>query len=193
MNMRKKQVNEFESSASVVDGNLILSLPDAINPVVWRMELGSVKASALEVRAHASDGTFMLTLKTPKGDVHDIAPFSAKETAVAALMRVSVALQSAEGRIAPFAPAAVPQATASAAAPAPVFQKPDAGAVKWLIALAGVLAVIFLFALLSKSSPQLDGLAASSPIEDNATSTTTGSDNPESGVPQSADDMLKGF
>ena len=191
MNMRKKNANEFESSASVVDGNLILSLPDAINPVVWRMELGSVKASALEVREHATDGTFVLTLKTPKGDVHEVAPFSAKDTAVAALMHVSDALKSAEGRIAPVAPSVVSQTTSSV--PGPVFQKPDAGAVKWLIALAGVLFVIFLFAFLSKSSPQLDASATSAPIEDNATSTATGSDNPESGVPQSADDMLKGF
>lgn len=192
-NMRKKSVNEFESSASVVDGNLILSLPDAINPIVWRMELGSVKASALEVRAHASDGTHVLSLKTPKGEVHEIAPFSSRDIAIAALMRVSAALQSAEGRIAPAAASGAVLPVNAPQAAGPVFHKPDAGAVKWLIALAGVLAVIFLFAFLAKSTPQFDGSASSAPVEDNATSTATGSANPESGVPQSADDMLKGF
>ena len=63
----KKTNTDFESSAKVVDGNLILSLPDAINPVVWRMELGSVKASAMEVKKDAADGTFTLSQKLRKG------------------------------------------------------------------------------------------------------------------------------
>lgn len=188
-NIWKKGANDYESSAKVVDGNLIISLPDAVNPIVWRMELGSVKASALEVRAHATDGTFLLLLKTPKGDVHEIAPFASKELAVTALMRVSSAMQGAEGRLAPLAPASV--SSVPLHAPQPVFHKPDAGAVKWLLALAGVLAVIFLFAYLAKSTPTLE--AAGVPMADTATSTATGAPNAESGVPQSADDVLRGF
>lgn len=187
-NIWKKGANDYESSAKVVDGNLIISLPDAVNPIVWRMELGSVKASALEVRAHASDGTFLLLLKTPKGDIHEIAPFAAKDTAVTALMRVSSAMQGAEGRL---APATASIATTPLHAPQPVFHKPDTGAVKWLLALAGVLALIFLFAYLAKSSPSLEG--AGVPMADTATSTATGAPNSESGLPQSADDMLRGF
>src|SRR5690606_21303301 len=56
----------YAASASVVDGTLIISLPDAITPVVWRFALGQAKASALEVRPQ-DDGTFMLLLKTPRG------------------------------------------------------------------------------------------------------------------------------
>ena len=99
----KKTNDEYESSAKVVDGNLILSLPDAINPVVWRMELGSVKASALEVKPLAAEGTFLLSLKTPKGEVHDIAPFQTRDQAVRALMRVSAGLQGAQGKLSPVA------------------------------------------------------------------------------------------
>ncbi len=188
-NIWKKGANDYESSAKVVDGNLILSLPDAVNPIVWRMELGSVKASALEVRAHASDGTFLLLLKTPKGDVHEIAPFQTKDQAVTALMRVSAAMQSAEGRLAPVSAAAAPPHGVSA--PRPVFEKPDAGAVKWLLALGGVLGVIFLFAYLAKSAPTLD--PSSAPGAETATSTMTGAPGAESGVPQSADEALRGF
>ena len=103
----------FSASAKVVDGTLILSLPDAIAPVVWRMELGHVRASAIEVRAQ-DDGTFMLTLKTPKGDVNDIAPYATRAKAVTALVAVSKAMEQAHGEMRPAAndggTAAVPAA-----------------------------------------------------------------------------------
>lgn len=88
----------YSASASVVDGTLIISLPQAVTPVVWRMELGYVRASALEVRTQ-DDGIYMLTLKTPKGDVHDIAPFSTRGKAVQALMSVSRAMEQAHGQM----------------------------------------------------------------------------------------------
>ncbi len=188
MNMPwKKNTDSHTSSAKVVDGNLILSLPDAINPIVWRMELGSVKASALEVRSHANDGTFLLTLKTPKGDVHDIAPYATRESAVGALMRVSSALQSAEGKIAPVSTATGGEAAGgytAAARPA----VPAGTVLKWLLAFAGVILLVILFAYLSSLAPTTpsgpDGVPASGyGAEDNA----------ESGVPESADRMLRGF
>jgi len=90
----------YASNASVVDGTLILSLPDAITPVVWRMELGHVKSSAMEVREN-DDKTCTLFLKTPRGDMNDIAPFSSKAQAVRALMAVSHAMERAHGQVLP--------------------------------------------------------------------------------------------
>jgi len=182
-NLWKKTSGEYESSAKVVDGNLILSLPDAINPIVWRMELGSVKTSALEVRPQSNDGTFMLALKTPKGDVHDIAPFASKDAAVRALMRVTSAMQSAHGKITPVATSAAPQTTAPRAAP----ERDLGSALKWLLTLGGVLIVIVLFAYLSSLSPEQ---ADSNP---GTASSAAGQSDAESGVPQSADQMLRGF
>lgn len=179
-----KKTNEaYESSAKVVDGNLIISLPDALNPVVWRMELGSVKASALEVRPHANDGTFILSLKTPKGEVHDVAPFDSRERALQALMRVSNALQSASGKMtAPsFVTAGVSTAQELPSRPALV----GPASFKWLFALAGVIIVIFLFAQLSNMAQQRAG-------EQPATN-VTGDPASEIGVPRSADDELRGF
>ena len=37
------------TSASVVDGKLILSFPHAQTPVLWQMDLTQAKASSLEV------------------------------------------------------------------------------------------------------------------------------------------------
>lgn len=182
-----KSEEHFESAAKVVDGNLIISLPDAINPIVWRMELGSVKASALEVKQHETNGTYVLSLKTPKGEVHDIAPYAIREGAVAALMRVSAALQSAEGRMT----AAVQTTPHGEQAGHPVFMKPDAGALKWIFALAGVIVLVFLFASLAKTSPGVR-VAEDIPGQTSASS-TTGTAQTESGVAQSADDALKGY
>lgn len=186
MNSLWKKTNEdYESSAKVVDGNLIISLPDAINPIVWRMELGSVKASALEVKAHGTDGTFMLSLKTPKGEVHDIAPFQSRELAVRALMRVSAALQGAHGKIAPVT--AVPASTPVAM----TTDKAGNSALKWLLALGGVLIVIILFAVLSTLAPQSTQQAGTG--DDPTATSVTGEPDSESGVPQSADQLLRGY
>ena len=181
-NLWKKNSDEFESSAKVVDGNLILSLPDAINPVVWRMELGSVKASALEVKQQANDGSFMLSLKTPKGEVHDIAPFQTREQAVRALMRVSVALQGAHGKIAP----AVANPTPGTTTIINTTEKDSGSPLKWLFMLGAVLLVIFLFAYLSAVSSQNTDITASGAAPDAPA-------DEQSGVPQSADQLLRGY
>lgn len=187
----KKTNDAYESSAKVVDGNLIISLPDALNPIVWRMELGSVKASALEVRPHANDGTFVLSLKTPKGDVHDVAPFDSRERAVQALMRISNAMQGASGNmVAPsFAPPGV--STAQELPSRPALSGTGSSSYKWLIALGGVIIVIFLFAQLSSMTQQRMGTPAV--VGDQPATSVTGAPTAESGIPQSADDALRGF
>lgn len=173
--------NRFQSSAKVVDGNLILSLPDAINPIVWRMELGNVRSSALEVRAN--DNNYLLTLKTPKGDVHDIAPFDNRDKAVYALMRVSDAMEKSEGQLSPQAPAAHVAHTAHTA------MGQRRRSYKWLIALSCIMAVIFLFSYVSSKVPQ-GNLAGTTEGTLNAPG---GNSNAESGVPLSADDYLRGI
>lgn len=182
----------FESSARVVDGNLIISLPDALNPVVWRMELGSVKASALEVRP-SNEGTFMLSLKTPKGEVHDVAPFDSRERAVKALMRVSGALQNAGGKMtaAPALAVAAPGISTAQDVPSgPVLESTGSSPFKWLIALGCVVVVIFLF---SKMSNLAQEYAVNKQTDGQPATSITGSPSSESGVPQSANDVLRGF
>jgi hypothetical protein len=185
MPMTRKSLDvSYQSSAKVVDGNLVISLPDALTPVVWRMELGSVKASAIEIRALA-DGTHMLTLKTPKGESHDVAPFSDKDAALRALMRVSEALQNGEGKA--WQRAGHANAPAQAAPVAPE-EATSGSPLKWLLALGAVMLVIFLIAFAAANTQR--------PVEDqpmeNMATTTEGSPATTSGVPQSADDVLRG-
>jgi hypothetical protein len=170
------------SSATVVDGNLILSLPDALNPVVWRLELGSVKASAMEVREAADKKSFILLLKTPKGEIHDIAPFDSRDKAVAALMKISAALQGAQGKIIPFTQTG--PAPAQPFAPAVPSQKNENTGRKWVAALIAVIAVIVLFAWVGSMTSR-GIVSASAPPSGGSTGQT--------GVPESADELLRGF
>lgn len=172
--------NNFESTAQVVDGNLILTLPDAINPIIWRMELGNVRASAIEIRAN--DNQHILTLKTPRGDIHDIAPFENRDRALHALMQISRALAKAEGKLAPANINTAPPALA----PAPS-SGPSSG-IKWLIAFAAVILLIFLFSWLSGIAPKTQMLGTSTGV---VSSPSSGGG--ESGVPLSADQYLQGF
>lgn len=178
-NLAKQKTFSDASSATVVDGNLILTLPDALNPVVWRLELSSVKASAMEVREGADKKTFTLVLKTPKGETHDIAPYDSREKALEALMKISAALQGAQGRIVPFAAA---PATAPTFAAQPE-QKKTGGGWKWILALAGVIAVIVLFSWI--------GTVTSRGVVSSAGPAASGG--AQTGVPESADDVLRGF
>ena len=90
-------MEKLVSSAKVIDGTLILTLPDAVRPVVWQMQLGQTKSSALEVREQG--GNWVLFLKTPRMDVLEIAPFSTKDAAVHALIAVSKAMEKASGQM----------------------------------------------------------------------------------------------
>ncbi|HEU4838604.1 MAG TPA: hypothetical protein VFS88_04245 [Micavibrio sp.] len=191
MALWNKNDDRFESSAKVVDGTLIISLPDALNPIVWRMELGSVKASALEVRP-SNEATFMLSLKTPKGEVHDVAPFDSRERAVKALMRVSSALQNASGKmtIAPSLVTVPGVSTAQDVPSGPALSDTNSSPLKWLIALGCVVVVIFLF---SKMSNLAQEYAVSKQTDGQPATSITGAPSGESGVPQSANDVLRGF
>lgn len=166
----------YSSSASVVDGTLIISLPQAITPVVWRMDLGPVRASALEVRS-LENGTHVLTLKTPKGDIHDIAPFAQRGRAIEALMAVSRAMEQAQGQIRPLAANMPEIGTVSAAAPAPARKKNKGRALTGVI---GTLLLLGLIVVLLNIGPRdKDGTATTTAVSPQAT-----------GVPLSADDFL---
>lgn len=99
---KKTSTDDYLPSAKIIDGTLILTLPNAVSPVVWQMELGQSKSSALEVRAN-DNNQFTLVLKTPRQDVQDIATFANKEAAVEALLVTSKAMEAGSGQLHPNA------------------------------------------------------------------------------------------
>lgn len=179
-----KLTGGFSASAKVVDGTLILSLPDAISPVVWRMELGHAKSSAIEVREQ-DNGTFMLTLKTPKGDVNDIAPYDSRAKAVTALVAISRAMEHAHGEIHPANAAGVP-------ADAPVRRvKGESRSGSLLTGIAGLVIVGILIAVLMRMYPMPAGIDPAAGQAGGAPSAAAAYMNSTpAGEPVSADDFL---
>ena len=175
---------EKNPSAKVIDGTLILTLPDAIRPVVWQMQLGQTKSSALEVREQ--DGNWVLVLKTPRADVLEIAPFEAKAKAVKALMAVSRAMEKAQGQLGSY--------SGDPAYPVPAVI-PGCRRFGWLCrilrgTLYAFLAIVLLLALIYgflRFSAPINGTEASlAPAQTEAAPTVQES----VGEPVSADDFL---
>lgn len=170
------------ASASVVDGKLILSLPHAITPVVWQMDLDHAKASALEVREGQQAGIFTLTLKTPRGEAVDIAPFQTRDQAIDGLMAAANALKNAQGQIRPVNTNinhASSQTNMAGQQPRPRHQ--------WLSALLGVLLLFTLLGVWSAMTPP-----APMGTDPGDAPPATNLQQTEPGVPLSADEFLKG-
>lgn len=186
--MIENLTGNYAASASVIDGTLILSLPDAITPVVWRLDLGQTRASALEVRER-EEGSFTLLLKTPRGDLNDIAAFATRGRAVAALMAVTRAMEQAHGQIRSFANDS--ESYNPTHLPVPVRgrksknynarSQQEKGWIGGVIALA--LIILLVSVILNMGPKQISSLSSASPA--------AGEPVIQSGVPVSADDFLK--
>jgi hypothetical protein len=184
----------YSSSASVVDGTLILSLPDAVTPVVWRLDMVQTRASALEVRPAGAEG-FVLVLKTPRGDVHDIARFESKARAVGALMSVTRAMESSHsghpGNAAndslSYNPTHLPVPTRNAKR-----KKVNTSAKSWVAAVIAIVAIVILGSMLMNVAPRniAPGMTATATPSSSATRSANPTPTP-SGIPLSADEFLK--
>ncbi|MGH1398549.1 MAG: hypothetical protein ACRBCT_04970 [Alphaproteobacteria bacterium] len=160
-------------SAKVIDGKLIMTFPNATTPVVWQMDLGSVKTATLEV-LERKEG-FALSLKTAEGEKQDIAKFTSRDESITALMTASKALETAQGHI----------TTNNNTAP----QKSGTWK-KVLTSIAALIILFFVFIMWNANRHY-----AQIHHEQTAASTTTGQ-NPaqtSAGVPVSADDFLSGM
>lgn len=186
MKLLEQMSGDIRSSAKVVDGALILSLPDAVSPVVWRWNLGEAKASAIEVR-EGDNGHYTLILKTPRGDVQEIAPFDNKAKAMNALLAVSRAMENAHSNASYIVSNDGDKSGAAhIAAPLPRSQGGDGK--KLLTGIGAVVLIIVLFTWLGSVAPK----RMDTNISAGASATATGNASESSGVPVSADAFLSG-
>ena len=166
----------YSSSAKVVDGALILSLPDAVSPVVWRMELDDVKAASLGIEPK-DNNVYVLTMKEGKGDTKEIAPFDNKDKAVKALMAASSALENSQGAT---------RANDNAAA------RPNGNFLSQLLSAAvGLVILAVLLFSIARMGPEIrttETIANGGPAAQGSSAAPAGSP----GTPQSADDFLRG-
>ncbi len=163
------------SSIKIVDGKLILSLPDAKEPVVWQMDLTQAQAAAFTVKEDKKAKIFNLVFKTQGEKQETIAPFDDKQSAIDVLMETSEVMQNAQGKI---------QSNASTTA-TPEKEKGDKlGAVLAVI----LIILLFLSWTVFSSAPQKFGGMES--IEAGSYGSATGNPREAAGVPVSADDFL---
>lgn len=186
----------LSASAKVVDGTLIMSLPDAVIPTVWRLELGQAKASAIEARSMEDDTNhYKLVLKTPRGDVNEIAEYETKDKAVSAIMIISHAMEHAHGQINPERFSA---STASQNRQLPaLYKRPTSEPYNRKIGgIAAVVIILGLLIVLFNLGPKSSGLSMSNTAGTAIPSmagSATGQETPSNmvGVPMSAEDFLK--
>lgn len=162
------------SSAKVVDQSLVLSLPDAISPVVMRLSLEDVKSATLGVEE--KDGRHVLIVRFNEKDVRDIATYEERDDAIAALMAASSALEKGSRSSGDH--------TSSGGHGSSFYLK--GGVLKWVGAIAALLVLLYIIAAVSSNRPGLVEVRdAGSPT------TATESVNPaQTGVPMSADSFL---
>lgn len=173
--LNKKQTT---SSAEVIDKHLILSLPNAIDPVVWRMALDKIGTASFEVKQAKNSDACKLMLKPKKGTVETIASFNKKDETLEALLHASNALQK------PIAASNKPSTNR------PTTANEKKGGNKWLYLFIGFLVVIGLYAYMSSLIPkQINDFGST-----NQTSAAAGNNSQDqSGVAISADDFLSGL
>lgn len=194
-----------KSSARVVDGKLILSFPGALTPVLWQMDLQEAKASAIEILEKENQTNHnqndekisVLTLKTPKGEKVEIAPFEDKDKALKALLAISKALENAQGQIRPQASYSQDNnnapyqtshgAAASNASSAVSEVKSMNGWITALIAVAFIITLISLWAVMAPPSSEIS--AQGRAAQNSQHNSSLGSD--AVGVPLSADEYLR--
>lgn len=164
------------NSAVIVDGKLILSLPDALSPVVWQMDLDQTKSSALEVKEN-SDSCSLL-LKSEKNEIVEIARFANKPMTIQALMAASRALEKGHGQI---------RNISAGTNPAAFYGAPPKPRRTWLGVLLGMLLLFVLLNVWGMAKTKNLNTAASTQNEAAAGTTSNGRD----GVPLSADEYLR--
>lgn len=96
---RNQPANNNQPSAKVLEGKLILSIPHAIDPVVWQMDLSEVDASALKVEQKGKTDHYRLLMSASNDVSNEIAVFETKDAGIQTLMEISAALENAHGHM----------------------------------------------------------------------------------------------
>lgn len=186
MGFLKKKDTISLASAAINDDCLIVSLPDAIEPKVWRLDLEKAKDSSFEVKKE--EKSFSLIVKKSARSKPDIiGQFETKQEALSALLMISEALKTNKTKS--IAPAKEKITKVKKETPAKA-QEPANSNNRGVVALLSTLLVIgIVYYFWTQSMP------SSQSFETRALTTQSAADpsQPQTGVPMSADDFLQGF
>jgi len=188
----KKLLSKTKSAAEIADNHLVLSLPEAIEPVVWRMSLDKIGTASFEVKPLKDSEKAKLILKPKKGAAEIIANFETKDEAVNALMIASKALQSGASQSAKQQEKVIVKASGDSEAShetVVINNTNNKEKQKWAIAVLGAILVLGLYYYLTTLIPNSAQGFESSNNSFNSTLNPTDA----TGVPVSADDFLNGL
>jgi len=157
--------------ADVVNNHLILSLPHALSPVVWRMSLDKIGTASFEIKEDKKKNAFALVIKYDNKKTETIAALPSQQDALDSLIAASAAMQAGEAND-----------RKSTKKSSPI--KQDIEPQKWVVALLAVIIIGGLYFYLTTLMPSEMDPAAD--IDRSAQSSST------TGVPLSADEFLQG-
>lgn len=168
-------------AANVVDGHLVLSLPHAVKPVIWRMGLDKIGTATFETAEDEKNKVTNLVLKPKKGSSEIIASFHTQDEALDILILTSDAMQGSGSHN-----------TNKQHSPLPHTNSDRTEGKKWGLALLATLCVLGLYYYMTTLIPTAT-IVGETAI--GATPTATGTTAPKNatGVPVSADDFLSDF
>lgn len=180
---KKKQNQNNAVTATVADDHLVLSLPNAVEPIIWRKSLEKIGSAIFEVKKAAGKEIFNLTLKKTKTSSEVIASFNDKEEAVVALNAASNAFHGRGAQNIAHSSTITP---ATVSAQSQVQQNPNNNAQKWILAAIAAAIVIGLYIYMMNIMPVPNVIG-----ENQTGASNQGPVTPDStGVPVSADDFL---
>ncbi len=181
-NNAAEKKDNLVSEVKIVDGKLILSLPNAQMPVVWQMDIEKAQSAAFTVKEDKKKKIFSFVVKKEDGEVDEIAVFDTKEGAVEVLMETSSALQNAHGKIKSGVVANSNDVLSSGGSST----SKDEGSDKLgaFLAVSLVIVLIVIWSISSSVPQKVSGVSAASTESGNIDARQS------SGVPVSADDFL---
>lgn len=184
---KKKQNQNNSVTATVADDHLVLSLPNAIEPIIWRKSLEKIGSAIFEVKKAAGKETFNLTLKKTKASSEIIASFDNKDDAVTALNAASNAFHGRGTSHNTAISSTITPATVPAQSQGQ--QNPDNNGQKWILAAIAAAIVIGLYIYMMNTMPVPNVIGDTQTM-----ATSQGPVTPDlTGVPVSADDFLSGM
>jgi len=170
-----KNKSNSKMTATVADDHLVLSFPNAVEPIVWRKSLDKIGSATFEVKQEAKKKNYNLTLKKTKTTSEIIASFETKEEAINALNGASDALHGRSKK-------------------SNSNQSPESGegssneAKKWIFALLAAAVVVGLYYYMTTLIPAIPQEIGGGNTQ---AATSQGPVTPDAtGVPVSADDFL---
>ena len=177
----KNKKAQTGTTAQLVDGSLVMSMPDALTPAVWRYDLGSSKDVVFQVEEDDKGQHVFMALvgKTTKV----VASYETKDMAVNALMAASTALEHGQQHGHACGHTHKQNAAAGHGGAAP--EKSGKG--HMIASLAGLaILALLIFMLMNAQPTRLD-----SGVSESAAPAGAVSGGSQAGVPMSADDFLR--